>query len=149
MEEKVFDKDNSINKDEWTFLLFLLFMQDWQNKRLFTELYGIKKTTEKHLGPIYQCFIQHVSLLLQWTELSSCKYHQYQISNVEFHTNMQIPHVSVKNQKIRLETMNATAVAARPALFGVLQRQFSSILTLHQLQAQKKSLLLKKNTSFT
>jgi hypothetical protein len=32
--------------------------------------------------------------------------------------------------KIRLETMNATAVAARPALLGVLQRRFSSILTL-------------------
>ena len=33
-------------------------------------------------------------------------------------------------KKIRLETMNATAVAARPALFGVLQRRISSILTL-------------------
>jgi hypothetical protein len=33
-------------------------------------------------------------------------------------------------KKIRLETMNATAVAARPTLFAVLQRLFSSILTL-------------------
>ena len=26
------DNNNIINQDEWTFLLFLLFMQDWQNK---------------------------------------------------------------------------------------------------------------------
>ena len=32
MEEKDFDKDNNINKDEWTFLLFLLLMQDIQNR---------------------------------------------------------------------------------------------------------------------
>ncbi len=37
---------------------------------------------------------------------------------------------SLDFNKIRLETMNATAVAARLELFGVLQRRFSSILTL-------------------